>query len=74
MIMDTINPTGADFGEQITGIREKANEYLEAAQKTAKAYFDRKRGKSWMFNDGDLVWLEATNIKLSLGVKKLAPK
>jgi hypothetical protein len=72
--VDAINPAGTDFGERITSIREKANECLEAAQKTAKAYFDRKRGKSWTFNDGDLVWLEATNIKLSLGVKKLAPK
>jgi hypothetical protein len=71
---DAQNPAGADHGKAITDIRLKANDYLKAAQKTAKAYYDRKRGKAWEFKEGDLVWLESTNITLSLGVKKLAPR
>jgi hypothetical protein len=55
-------------------IRLKANSFLKAAQDTAKAYYDWKGGKSWWFKEGDLVWLESTNITHTLGVKKLAPR
>jgi hypothetical protein len=74
MSNDAQNPAGADYGKRIMDIRLKANSFQKAAQEMAKAYYDWKRGKSWRFKEGDLVWLESTNIMLSLSVKKLAPQ
>jgi hypothetical protein len=73
-IPDAQNPAGADFGQRITDIRVKANEALRHAQDLAKAHYDRKRGVSWDFEIGDLVWLEGTNITQITGTKKLSPK
>jgi hypothetical protein len=71
---DARNPAGADFGQQMTKTREHAHAMLKAAQETAKANYDRKRGRSWKFEKGNQVWLESTNITLQNGIKKLAPR
>jgi hypothetical protein len=58
----------------MTKIQDQAHTMLKAAQETAKANYDRKRGKSWEFKEGQSVWLESTNITLQNGIKKLAPR
>ena len=68
------NPAGSDFAAELQMIRERAHESLKAAQATAKAYYDRKRGKSWDFKDGDVVWLDGTHITPATGIKKLSPR
>ena len=68
------NPAGIDLRKCIREIRDLAHESLFSAQASAKAYYDPRRGKSWDFKVGQQVWLEATNIKLETGTKKLAAK
>ena len=68
------NFEGDQFGQRMEELRRRAHDALLAAQATMKAYHDRKKGKSWQFSEGDLVWLEATNIKLEQGTKKFAPR
>ena len=68
------NPAGSDFASELQTIRERAHKSLKAAQATAKAYYDRKRAKSWNLRDGDLVWLDGTHITPVARIKKLSPR
>jgi hypothetical protein len=68
------DPTGSAFASKIAAIQQKAHDNLIAAQEVYKRAYDKKKGTSWSFSEGDLVWLEGTNLKLVQGVKKLSQK
>ena len=51
----------------------EAQAALEVAAERMKRYYDRARDEAPQFKEGDKVWLEATNIKLS-GARKLQPR
>ena len=68
------DPLGSAFANKMSEIRQKAHDNLVAAQETYKRAYDRKKGKSWKFSEGDLVWLESTNLTPAQGIKKLSQK
>ena len=51
----------------------EAQAALEVAAERMKRYYDRARDAAPQFEEGDKVWLDATNIKLS-GTRKLRPR
>ena len=68
------DPTGSTFTSKMAEIQQKAHNNLTVAQETYKRAYDKKKGKSWTFSEGDLVWLESTNLTPAQGVKKLSQK
>ena len=62
--------------ERLDDLRQaqfEAQAALEVAADRMKRYYDRARGEAPTFKEGDKVWLDATNIKVT-GARKLRPR
>ena len=52
-------------------VREEARAALTKARDLMKRYYDRHRGTAIDYREGDLVWVEKTNIPSNRPMKKL---
>ena len=68
------NPTTDEFVKLLTKAREEAKAAIEKASERAKDNYDSRKRRSRDYKPGDLVWLEATNLKESRPSKKLSAK
>jgi hypothetical protein len=70
----SMNARVEDFVKTLTGARDAAKKALEKTAENMKKYRDKRRNPSREYKYGDLVWLEATNLKTDQPSKKLGPK
>ena len=63
-----------EFVKSLTNAREEAKATIEKASECVKDNYDSRKWRSRDYKQGDLVWLEATNLKESRPSKKLSAK
>src|SRR5271170_2901380 len=70
----TTSPTAKDRLNELHHVREDAQAALRLAKETMKIYYDRHVGDTLSFEKGELVWLDAANVKLKQPSRKLSHK
>jgi hypothetical protein len=65
------SPAADEFRQQLDHTRTLAKDALSRTADTMKLYADKRRKPSPAFAKGDLVWLDATNLKTGRPSKKL---
>ena len=68
------NVTAEEWLENMKTIQRQAEEALKQAKEAMKRQYDKKRQAAEEYKAGDKVWLDATNLPLEQGTRKLAPK
>ena len=68
------NEAAGSFVERLKETRENALSAMKQAEDKAIHYYNQKRKASRMFQEGDQVWLESTNLTTTRPSKKLAEK
>ena len=63
-----------EFAKRMKMVQEDCQAALAKARDTMKCFYDKKRGASHGYMEGDLVWVEWTNIPLLRPSKKLNNK
>ena len=63
-----------NFVECLTAACAAAEKSFIATQEKTKGFFDKHRVESCQYKEGDLVWLESTNITSTHPSKKLGEK
>lgn len=71
---DVRNESAAQFADRMAKSWDDAKAALDLAAKTMKAQYDKHRRPSRSYKVGDLVWLEATNLRVNVPAKKLAER
>jgi hypothetical protein len=71
---DTRNKSAKTFAEQMRSVREDAQAALLQNSEGMKNRHDKHAGVTREFSEGDLVYLEATNLKTTRAAKKLDDK
>lgn len=73
----SVNPAAEEFAKAMSNAWEEAQSSLKAAASIMKQQADTKRKDAREYQEGDQVWLEATNINVALppgATKKLTDK
>ena len=70
----TENPASKIFGHWLTKTHQRAKDTLQQTRDKMAKYYDQKRKVGPTYNEGDLVRLNAKNIRTRRPSKKLAPK
>ena len=69
--VESNNPTALEFANKMKQIRDEVGSALKLAAEDMKRHYDKKRQIGIEYKPGDLVWLEATNLKTERPMKKL---
>ena len=69
--VESNNPTALEFANKMKQIRDEVGSALKLAAEDMKRHYDKKRQVGTEYKPGDLVWLEATNLKMERPMKKL---
>jgi len=73
-IGSSTNESANQFATRMTAAWKAAKESLEVAAELMKKQVDKKRGPANVYQPGDKVWLETTNLNLREPSKKLSDK
>lgn len=68
------NITAEEYVETMKKMGEQAEKALKKAKESMKKQYDKKRKGAVEYEKGDQVWLDAVNLPLEEGTRKLAPK
>lgn len=72
--VDSATPATSEFLTKLQQAREEAGAALRNYQEGMKEQFNKRRSSAKEYKEGDLVWLEGTNIMGNQVTRKLSPR
>lgn len=72
--VDSATPATSEFLTKLQQAQEEAGAALRNYQEGMKEQFDKRRSSAKGYKEGDLVWLEGTNIMGNQVTRKLSPR